>query len=163
MANEILVKQGTTVTWSASSATPTYNVEMASMVTGSGAVGPEHDFGATFAGRVRLCLTCGSFNAAPTAGTTVDLYWASSHDGTNYDAEVTGASAGISSEDQVYRARYVGSLRCSNATTAQRASWDFMVPARYGCPIVMNQSGQSFVTTGSLYQVALTPLVDESQ
>ena len=160
MANEILQKQGTDVTWTSSGGTETLN--LASLADGNGRAGDEHDFGATHAVRVRIALEV-DFNAAPTAGEVVDVYWSSSHDGTDYDGECTGSDAAYNSEDDMKRLHYVGSLVASNDTNPQRASWVFFLPARYGLPVVSNQSGQALTSTGTDQVVTVTPLVDEVQ
>ena len=136
MANEILQKQGTTITWT--SAAGDEVLTLTSLATGDGRQGDEHDFGATHAPRVRVQLEV-DFNAAPTAGLAMDVYWSSSVDGTDYDGECTGSDAAYDSEDDMKRLHYVGSLIASNDTDPQIASWVFFLPARYGLPVVSNQ------------------------
>ena len=160
MANEILQKQGTTVTWTSSGGDEA--LTMTSLADGEGQAGDEHDFGATHAARVRIELVV-DFNAAPTAGESVDVYWSSSDDGTNYDGECTGSDASYDSEDDMRRLHYVGSLIASNDTDPQRASWVFFLPARYGLPVVSNQSGQALTATGTDQILTVTPLIDEVQ
>lgn len=160
MANEILVKQDTDVVWTSAGGDET--LTLTSLADGNGRAGDEHDFGATFAPRVRISLEV-DINAAPTAGETIDVYWASSHDGTDYDGECTGSDAAYNSEDDMARLHYVGSLVCSNDTDPQRTSWVFALPARYGLPVVSNQCGQALTATGTDQIVTVTPLIDEIQ
>jgi len=160
MANEILQKQGTDVTWTSAGGTET--LTLTSLADGAGRMGEKHDFGATFAARVRVSLEV-DFNVAPTAGETMDVYWSSSHDDTNYDGECTGADAAYDSEADMKRLYYVGSLVASNDTDPQRASWVFFLPARYGLPVVNNQSGQALTNVGTDQIVTVTPLIDEIQ
>lgn len=160
MTNDILLTQGTTVTWTSAGGDETLN--LASLGSGSGRAGDEHDFTATFPSRVRIELEV-DFNVAPTAGNVVDVYWASSDDGTDYDGECTGSDAAYNSEDDMKRLHYVGSLVASNDTDPQRASWVFALPARYGLPVVSNQSGQALTATGTDQIVTVTPLVDQIQ
>lgn len=160
MSNEILVKQDTDVVWTSAGGDET--LTLTSLADGNGRQGDEHDFGATFAARIRVAIEL-DFNAAPTAGEQVDVFWASSHDGTDYDAECGGADAAFNSEDDSKRLHYVGSLICSNDTDPQRASFVFFLPARYGLPVVMNQSGQALTATGADQIVTVTPLIDEVQ
>lgn len=160
MANEILQKQGTTITWTSSGGDET--LTLTSLADGGGRAGDEHDFGATFPLRVRVELVV-DFNVAPTAGKTVDVYWASSDDGTDYDGECSGSDAAYDSEDDMKRLHYVGSLVASNDTDPQRASWVFFLPARYGLPVVNNQSGQPLTSTGTDQILTVTPLIDEVQ
>lgn len=160
MANEILQKQGTDVTWTSSGGDET--LTLTSLANGDGRAGDEHDFGATHAARIRVSLEV-DFNVAPTAGNTMDVYWSSSHDGTDYDGECTGTDAAYNSEDDMARLHYVGSLSASNDTNPQRASWVLFLPARYGLPVVSNQSGQALTATGTDQIVTVTPLIDEVQ
>ena len=119
MANEVLVKQDTDVVWTSAGGDET--ITLTSLANGNGREGDEHDFGATFAARIRLAIEL-DFNAAPTAGEVVNVYWSSSHDGTDYDGECTGSDAAYNSEDDMKRLHFVGSLVASNDTDPQRAS-----------------------------------------
>ena len=160
MANEILVKQDTDVVWTSAGGDEV--ITLTSLATGDGREGDEHDFTATFSSRVRISLEV-DFNAAPTAGLTVDVYWSSSHDGTDYDGECTGGDAAYNSEDDMKRLHYVGSLVASNDTDPHRQSWIFFLPARYGLPVISNQSGQVLTNVGTDQIVTVTPLIDEIQ
>jgi len=160
MANEILQKQGPDVTWTSSGGDET--LTLTSLADGNGRAGDEHDFGSTHASRVRVSMEL-DFNVAPTAGEVVDLYWASSHDGTDYDGECTGSDAAYNDEDDMKRLHWIGSFVCTNDTDPQRQSWVFFLPARYGLPVVSNQSGQALTATGTNQKVIVTPLIDEVQ
>ena len=160
MTNEILYKQDTTVTWTSSGGTET--LTLTSLANGDGRAGDEHDFGATYSGLVHIEMTL-DFNVAPTAGNVVDLYWSSSNDGTSYDGECTGSDAAYNDENDMKRLHYVGSLVCTNDTDPQRQSWLFFLPARYGLPVVSNQSGQALTSTGTDQIVDVTPIITEIQ
>lgn len=149
--------QGTTVTWTSAGGDET--LDLTSLANAAGRQGDEHDFGATFPERVRIELVV-DFNAAPTAGLTMDVYWASSDDGTNYDGEASGSDAAFALAD-CPRLHYVGSLVASNDTDPQRASWVFFLPARYGLPVVYNASGQALTNVGTDQIVTVTPLVGD--
>ena len=160
MANEVLVKQGTDVVWTSSGRNET--LTLTSLANGDGRAGDEHDFTATFPARIRLAIEL-DFNVAPTAGNVVDVYWSSSHDGTDYDGECTGTDAAYNDENDMKRLHWVGSLVCTNDTDPQRQSFVFFLPARYGLPVVSNQSGQALTATGTDQIVTVTPLIDEVQ
>jgi len=160
MANEILQKQGTSITWTSAGGDEV--ITLTSLANGDGRMGEEHDFGATHAARVRISMEL-DFNVAPTAGNVVDLYWSSSHDGTDYDGECTGADAAYNDENDMKRLYWVGSLVCTNDTDPQRQSWVFHLPARYGLPVVSNQSGQVLTNVGTDQVIIVTPLIDEIQ
>lgn len=160
MANEILQKQIADIVWTSAGGDEV--LTLTSLADGAGRMGEEHDFGATFAIRVRLSLEV-DFNAAPTAGEVMEVFWSSSHDGTVYDGECTGADAAYNSEDDAKRLHFVGVLVASNDTDPQRTSWVFFLPARYGLPVVFNQSGQVLTNVGADQIVTVTPLIDEIQ
>lgn len=157
---DALVTQDTDVVWTSAGGDEV--ITLTSLADGAGRQGDEHDFSATFAARIRIALEV-DFNAAPTAGLSVDVYWSSSHDGTDYDGECTGSDAAYNSEDDMNRLEYVGSLVASNDTDPQRASWVIFLPARYGLPVVSNQSGQVLTATGTDQIVTVTPLIDQLQ
>ncbi len=148
--------QGTVVTWTSSGGDEV--LTLTSLANAHGRQGEEHDFGATFPERVRVELTV-DFNSAPTAGLTMDVYWASSDDGTNYDGECSGSDGAYDTLANCARLHYVGSLVASNSTDPQRASWVFFLPARYGVPVVWNASGQALTSTGTDQILTVTPLV----
>ena len=160
MANEVLTKQGTTLEWISSGGD--YGLIMSSLANGDGRQGESGDFGATFASRVRIGVEF-DFASAPTAGTTVDCYWSSSHDDTIFDGECTGSEGAYDSEADMARLYYVGSLVTSNDTDPQRTSWILHLPARYGLPVISNQSGQALTATAADQKVIVTPLIDEIQ
>ncbi len=160
MANEILQKQGANIVWTSAGGDET--LTLTSLADGNGRAGDEHDFGATFAQRVRISLEV-DFNVAPTAGEVMEIFWSSSHDGTDYDGECTGSDAAYNSEDDAKRLHFAGVLVASNDTDPQRASWVFFLPARYGLPVVFNQSGQVLTNVGTNQIITVTPLIDEIQ
>lgn len=150
--------QGTPVVWT--SAGGDEALTLTSLADGAGRMGDEHDFGATFPIWVRIELEV-DFNVAPTAGNVVNVYWASSDDGTDYDAECTGSDAAFATLADCQRLRFVGSLVVSNNIDEQRASWTFALPARYGVPVVWNASGQVLTATGTDQILTVTPLVGD--
>lgn len=160
MANEVLQKQGTDIVWTSAGGDET--LTLTSLANGDGRAGDEHDFGATHAPRIRIAIEL-DFNVAPTAGLTVDIYWSSSHDGTDYDGECSGSDAAYNDEADMQRLWHVGSLYCTNDTDPQRTSKVFFLPARYGLPVISNQSGQALTATGTDQIVTVTPLIDEIQ
>ena len=149
--------QGTSVTWTSSGGTET--LTLTSLADGDGRAGDEHDFGSEFPTRVNVVMEL-DFNVAPTAGEVVNLYWSSSIDGTDYDGECTGSDAAYNDENDMKRLHWVGSFVCTNDTDPQRQSWVFYLPARYGLPVVSNQSGQALTATGTDQIVTVTPLTD---
>lgn len=148
--------QGTAVQWRDSGGTEV--MTLASLADDAGRAGAKHDFGSPWPTRARLEFEC-VFTTAPTAGERVDLYWASSSDGTNFDAEVTGSDAAFTEADAV-RLDLIGALIVTNDTNTQRDSWIFYLPARYGVPVVINKGGYAFSATASNNKLNVVPLTD---
>lgn len=162
MANRVKQGQDTSITW-AETAAADETISLAGLSNSAGRSGDEHDFGSTSASYVRIMLET-ACTAAPSGGATVDVYWSSSADGTDYDGECTGGdTAYATDDDDLARLWYVGSLICSNTTAQMRKSWNMALPARYGLPVVYNLSGQALVTVTATTSIVVTPLVDEVQ
>jgi len=149
--------QGTTVTWTSAGGDEV--LTLTSLADAAGREGEEHDFTATFPQLVRIELLV-DVNVAPTAGEVIEVWWSSSDDGTNYDAECTGGDAAFTVAGR-YRLHFVGALYCTNDTDPQRQSWLFYLPARYGLPVVINESGQALTATGTDQVVTVTPLIGD--
>lgn len=147
--------QGTDILWTSSGGDEV--LTLTSLANGDGRAGDEHDFGANFPQFIRVEIEL-DFNVAPTAGEIVNLFWASSKDGTNYDGECSGSDAAYNDEDDLRRLTLIKSLVCTNDTDSQRASGLLRLPARYGLPVVSNQSGQALTSTGTDQKVTVTPI-----
>jgi hypothetical protein len=160
MANEILQKQGTSLTWKTSGGTYTYT--LTSLANAASRKGPVHDFGATFPVRARWQLKT-DFNAAPTAGALMYIYWVSSMDGSVFDAQLTSGDAAGPALAQAAHLTMIGSFVCENTTTSQIQSGTFEIPARYGFPVIYNASGQALSGTAGDHEFKITPLIDELQ
>ena len=160
MANEILQKQLTSVTWKSSGGTRA--ITLTSLGAAAGRKGANHDFGATFGARCMVELLT-KFAVAPTAGTTIDIYWSSSRDNSSYDSATSGTDSAFTDTDLNKQMHYVGSLFSDNTTSAQQQSWLFFLPGRYGYPVVYNATGQALSATAGDHVLTITPLVDEVQ
>jgi len=147
--------QGTDIVWTSSGGDEV--ITLTSLANGEGRMAEEHDFGANHPEKVRVMVEL-DFNVAPTAGEVVIIYWASSSDGTDYDGECSGADAAYDDESDMNRLHVVGIFYCTNDTDPQRQSWVFFLPARYGLPVVSNQSGQVLTATGTDQVITVTPL-----
>jgi len=95
------------------------------------------------------------FGAAPTAGTTIDLYLVKALDGSNYELYTSGAS------EVVQGATYLGSFEIPSATDPIRLSvrgvqgeWSEIPPCKFKLAVV-NNSGQALHTSGSTVKMIL--------
>lgn len=163
MANEVLVKQGTTVVWTSSGGTLAMN--MASLANNAGRIGAVLDRGATHSRKMRFWLQVDFVTAAPTKGTTVDLYLVTSDDNTNWDGGTAPTDAALGSVDTLPQYVYVGSVVLDDLLTPnQSASFEIELGARYVAPVVFNNAtGQALTATGTDQIIRMTPLIDEVQ
>jgi hypothetical protein len=165
MPNEILIKQGTSKTWKAAGGD--YAITLASLANGAGRCGQKCDLGAAMAARYAFAVEI-NLDAAPTAGNLIEVYWAPSHDGATFPGGATGTDAAYKAgEEDEWKKQLmlVGCVVVTNDADAvvQTQVFVFAPPARYGCPIVVNKSGQAFEGDNDAHRITLTPLVDEVQ
>lgn len=165
MANEVLVKQGAGKVWKQSGGD--YAITLASLADGAGRCGAGGDLGATFAARYAVTLQL-NLDVAPTAGKTVELYWAASRDGSTFPGGATGTDAAYKPgevDEWKKQLLLIGCLVVTNDAEAvvQTQVFVFSPPARYGCPVVINKAGQALENNDNSHRITLTPLVDEVQ
>ena len=189
MANEILKKSGTQIrffvtgsfspaddgtNWTAG--TPTDVVlTLASLADGAGRQSTKVDLGATRAVEYAL-FGCVDFTGeTPTAGNTVDYYWAPSTSGTQGNGNVAGNSGAdaacpggalgsITLAEFLKQCVFVGSLTVHDGACVQNGPVGvFKPPSRYGQLIVVNESGDAFEADDVEMHQVLVPLIDELQ
>lgn len=171
MANEILVKTGTSLTWKASGGD--YDMTMASIANDAARQGEKGDLGATRAARWALRVS-NNMDAAPTAGLTIEYWWSSSTSATpatdntgacsGADAAYTG-SAGGSVDETKYQLQHIGDLVLTPDAdgVVQTAEFCFYPLQRYGMPVLVNKSGQALEGDDDSHQIVLVPIIDEIQ
>lgn len=189
MANEILVKVGTQirffVTGSFSPAdagtnwtigTPTdVALTLASVANGAGRQSAKVDLGATRADRYEV-LGCVDFTGeTPTAGGTIDYYWAPSTSSTAANGNVAGNSGGdaaapdgalgsITLAEFLKQCQYIGSLVNHDGASVQNGFVGVFSPSsRYGQLVVVNNSGDAFEADDVEAHQVFNPIVDEVQ
>jgi hypothetical protein len=165
MANEVLIKQGTGKVWKASGGD--YAITLASLADNAGRCGVKGDFGAKFAARYAVTLEV-NMDVAPTAGKTIELYWAPSRDNATFPGGATGTDAAYKPgevDEWKKQLLLVGCLVVTNdaETVVQTQVFVFSPPARYGCPVVVNKTGQTLEGNDNAHKITFTPLVDEVQ
>ncbi len=165
MSNEILVKQGSDKVWKNSGGD--YAITLASVADGAARQGAKGDLGATFASRYAVTLQI-NLDSAPTAGNVIELYWAASHDNATFPGGADGTDAAYKAAEEDERKKQLTLIGCLVVTAdadavVQTQVFVFSPPARYGCPVVINKSGQAFEGDDDSHQLTLTPLIDEAQ
>lgn len=149
--------QGTDVTWKASGGT--HVLTLTSLANNNGRKGDSHDFGANFPQLARVDLLT-KFTVAPTALKTIDVWWASSADGSNFSAALAAGDGAQNDFSLPFQLHFVGSLPLLAATSAQRKVFVFAIPSRYGFPVVMNNgTGQALSATAADHALTITPLL----
>lgn len=152
----IVEEFGTAVIWGESGATGisltvTKTLSLDALADGSARMGASADLGATWEMEYLVYLIVET-GTAPTAGNTVDLYLACSHDNTNWPAGITGSDAAWpadGNEDEWARqlaSAYVMSLFATNDgnTVQMQNPVRWRPTGRYVVPVVDNNLGQAF-------------------
>lgn len=187
MANEVLQKAGTDITFGVSgsfspadagtqwASSITDLITLSGITDGSGRQSDKVDLGATRAAQYAV-LGCVDFTGeTPTAGGTVDYYWApstSTTQGTGNVAGNSGADAAapggalgsITLAEFLLQCQFIGSLVVHDGAVVQNGFVGVLSPsARYGQLIVVNNSGGTFEADDVEAHQLLQPIVDEVQ
>lgn len=163
MANEVLVKSGSSQLWTSSGGDKA--ITLTSLANNTARVGASYDRGATRSRRIQVEVEV-DFASAPTKGTTLDVYLITSSLGTtgNWDGGVDPSDADLGSLDLLPQYVFVGAMVLDDTTNKQRATFELVLGARYIAPVVHNNgSGQALTSTGTDQKVLITPLIDEVQ
>jgi hypothetical protein len=165
MANEILLKQGTAITWKASGGT--YAMTFASLANNAGRCGVKGDLGSRWASRYAVVCEF-NLDVAPTAGTVIEVYWAPSHDNATFPGGATGTDAAYKAAEEDEWKKQLTPIGCvvltnDADTVVQTQVFVFAPPTRYGCPVVINKSGQAFEGDDDSHRITFVPLVEEVQ
>lgn len=177
MANEVLVKVGTTKVWADTTdyggGDRDYQLDLTSLADGAARQGAKGDLGATRARRYAVHVWI-EMDVAPASGATVDVYWAPSAHATaatenpggttGSDAAYTG-TAGDSLDDSLKQLDFIGAciLTADAATVVQRFTFVYSPPLRYGMPVIDNNGGQAMEGDAVEMAFKLIPIVDEIQ
>lgn len=123
------------------------------------------DLGST---RPELQSVTASFEiaATPTAGNTIDLYWAPSTDNSVYPANVGTTDAAYSGYSSnltaaIKQLQFIGSFICTaqaTATVQKGFVGVFRPPTRYGVLVVVNNSGAALHSSATNMVVTFTPV-----
>lgn len=140
------IEQGTAIIWGTpSGAGVTNNMTLDALASAAGREGVKADLGATFDEEYYVGLRVET-GTAPTAGTIVSLYLASSYDNTTWPGLVTGADAAYTVANVNQLGPPVNILVATNVTNTLiiQAAVIWRPPARYVTPVIINSLGQAF-------------------
>lgn len=188
MANEVLLKVGTQITFAdhgtdfiggaaktslEQAGSTDVQLDTTDVADTAGRESVKIDLGATRAARYSVMASM-EFAATPTTGALVELYWAPSPDATaangnpmNIDGADAAAPSGIGTlAELVAVCQFIGVFVCTNdATGAVQTGFigTFSPAERYGILIVKNESGAAFHSDAVETHIVFDPIVDEIQ
>ncbi len=164
MANEVLVKPGTPITWQDSGGTCAITLQ--NLAFGAGRVGAQYDKGVGAQEAWFHVHFVVQFETAPAIGEVVELYLLN-HDGTHIPGSVGSADAAVTvanKRNNLHCPLIVVSAEAATADLNYEATGLAYLPMRYISPVVWNASaGDNLQNTANISVVTLTPLVDEIQ
>ena len=161
MANEILQKYGTALTWTSSGGDAA--ITLTSLANASARQGASLDLGATRARKYEVWVQIDP-NVAPTDGATIDFYFMGSSDNALWAGDDTAPSdAAYTTTDLLRNMIHVGALICDNTTSLQVQRFIVEDLPRYVAPVVFNNCGQALTATGTDQIIKLYPIKDEIQ
>ena len=184
MANEVLVKMGTAVCWAdttdysatLSGIARTHQIDLTDLANAAAREGAKADLGATRAACFAVHVGV-EVAVVPTAGLTIEFYWAASYSGTaatgnpakltGADAAWTGTTHGTVAQSK-FQLTFMGVLVLTpddDTDNIQVACINgcFSPPTRYGFPVVVNLAGQALHSDAVEAYIALIPITDEVQ
>lgn len=145
-------------------------ISLASVANAAARQSAKLDLGATRAGSYKVRANF-ELAATPTAGYTIDLYWAPSESGTagtdnpgnvsGTDAAYSGYSSNLT--DSLKQLQFIGSFICTaQATTTVQSGFvgRFSPASRYGSLVVVNNSGAAFHSTNTNQEITFSPIRD---
>lgn len=171
MANEILFKTGTEITWKAAGGD--YAMTMTGIAVNDARQGAKGDLGATRAVRWAMRVQI-NMDVAPTASRVIEFWWSSSPSAvaatdnigaaSGTDAAYTGSAGGSVDETKVQMQR-VGVLVLTPDADAvvQIQELVFFPTQQYGMPVLVNKADQALEGDDDAHQIVIYPLPDEIQ
>lgn len=143
------ITQGTAIVWGESGATGVTAIcSLNNLANGAAQQGASVDLGANFEDEYVAILAIET-GTAPTAGLTFDLYFAWSHDNTNWPAKMTGSNGSYTLGTSDANLRQIGPIVVSLIATADANTLLIQQSAiirprgRYVAPLVDNNSAQA--------------------
>ena len=166
------LSQGTAVIWGESGASGvTKTLTFNNLADGSARMGASADLGSDW-DREYLVIVTVETGTAPTAGNTVDFYFACSYNNSTWPAGVTGSDGAWPADgNEDEWSKQLGSPVCSliatnDGNTTQTQNAVIWRPAgRYVAPVADNNLGQAIrnqgTATDNTSRIILVPLIDK--
>lgn len=182
MATEILQKTGTPIVWADATDWPVggahgfgnddYQLDLTALADTKAWQGVKGNLGATRAAAYQVWAGLEWGASAPTAGESVYFYWSESQSDTAGTGNTGGASGAdgayhdSSEEEWLKQLNLPWTFTATNdgqGTTQIMRVGTLYLPARYGMPVVWNESGQALDSDAANMFFAIVPIIDESQ
>ena len=162
MSNEVLDKQGTDIVIKESGGTVVFTPK--NIANNTGRMSATIDLGEKFAKRYQVEVIS-KLASAPDAGLGIEIYWATSKDGSVWPGKVTGSDAAYPStvDDNKKQLLLLGPLPCHNTTDEQIKILGLRPIGRFGVIVWVNKTAQTLTNTAADHIVTLTPIIDEIQ
>lgn len=162
MANEVLDKQGTAIVIKESGGNVVFTPK--GLTNNNARMSASIDLGAKFAPRYAVELQS-KLGSAPTAGLTIEVYWATSKDDSVWPGKTTGSDGAYPAtiDDNKKQLQALLPLVCHNTTDAQIQVRGLRPLGRYGVIVWVNKTGQTLTNVAADHIVTLTPIIDEIQ
>ena len=185
MANDIPFRQGTEIVWRGWGVRD-YDLTLNQLPNNAGRCGDKADLGVcannTIPRRFAVILTTEA-NDAPTAGLTIEIYWAASHDNERFPGGAAGVDSFYKSGEEDEWKKQLQLIGClvvtnnaavldgsssssgepENAPGIQRQVFAFTPILRYGCPVIINKCGQSLEDDDLVHELRFIAAVDQQQ
>ena len=146
MANLILQKQGTLITWADSGASLV--ITLKGLASGAGRYGADKNFGVGAVAARYMWLAQVQFDSAtaPVVGETIDIYLRTAPDGDNYDNDDPVGDAAVSAEDKLKNLWFLGSIIVDEAVVdvpMQTSGGPIEIGAEKVAPVFWNASADN--------------------
>ena len=163
-AGDILISEGTSVTFQATGGD--YACTLTSLAAGTGQQSAGHDNGA--APRTNLYrLECKfqTVGTGTTVGESIDVYLKTSNDNVNWDNDDAPGDAALSSTDKLLNLTHVASVILDEVTAdiPLQKTVTFSTNARYVAFVVVNNTAAALTATAAEHVLTLTPLTYQGQ
>lgn len=162
MATDILLEQGTSITIKETAGDVVFTPK--NIANNAARMSASIDLGEKFARRYHVLLES-KLQIAPTAGLSIEVFWAGSPDSTKWPGKVTGSDAAYPAtiDDNKKQLTPIGTITVHSSTDAQIDSCALSPLTRYGVIVWVNKTGKTLTNTAGDHIVTLTPVIDELQ
>jgi len=164
---DVKVYTGTAISWAPSGGTHALSLSSLTTTATCGWQGAKGDLGTPRGARMAVRLKSG-FETSPTAGATIEVYWAASPASTaaNENPAGTVGTDGVFATAATAKSnlQFIGCLVAEATTDIQTADVGVFIPdLQYGMPVCVNKSAVSLATATASHALTIYPVIDQIQ